>query len=1031
VRKSVTIVFSDLVDSSRLGQQLDPEALRSLLLGYFDTMRGVVDRHGGLVEKYIGDAVMAVFGVPVLHEDDALRAVRAAVEMRAALAELNRDFQLIWEVHLAARIGVNTGEVIAGDPAQGHMFVTGEAVNAAKRLQESADPDEVVISDATYRLVRDAVLVAPRRPRPVKHGEIIEAISVVGVRPHVTGRTRRFDAPFVGREHERDLLHGSFRAAVSGRTCRTLTVFGAAGIGKSRLVQEFVDALGGTAKVLRGRCLPYGEGITYWPLAEVVRDAVRADGQQTSEQLADAIASRLAGEAKAELIAERVAEAIGMGGPGGGGSEETFWAVRKLFEAISHTTPLVVVFDDLHWAEPTFLDLVEHIADCSRDVPILLVCIARPELLDTRPGWVRGRPNATSILLDSLTDAECLQLIANLFDREPLPEHAALRIASAAGGNALFAEELVAMLVDDELLTREADRWVAAADLSEIPVPSTINALLAARLEGLPMAEQTLLTAAAVEGTVFHRGAVGELTPDMADAMVGHNLHSLVRRDLIRPETSDIAGHVAYRFRHVLIRDAAYQSMPKNVRAVRHERYAEWLEQAAAERLGEFETIVGYHLEQAFRYRSALGSRNPYTAALASRSAQHLEAAGRRALARGDLPAAVSLLERASELLAFDQWRRAGLLPTLGAALIEAGRLGEAEIVLAGARQLAEAAFDECADAHALVQQQLLQLLRVEEGSTAEASHAVQTVIPVFERYGDHHGLCSARRLEAWLHWNAAHAEAAATAWEQAAAHARRAGDEDERSEILNWVASALFFGPTPVPEAIQRCDAIRTEVSGNLGSEAWTLRSLAGLHAMDGRFDLARQLLAESSAIFSELGQSRTSSVSHLDAIVEMLAGDPAAAEQHLLAGYRALEEMGDTAFLSTTAAYLAQAIFAQGRLDEAMRFTQTSEELAARDDLLTQVIWRSVRAGYLAEQGQLDLAEQLAREAVRIAEMTDFVSTHADALIGLATVLQDVGRLDDAKTAASEGMALYEQKGNRLAVRAAKMHVALLSEV
>ena len=445
-------------------------------------------------------------------------------------------------------------------------------------------------------------------------------------------------------------------------------------MGKSRLVQEFVESLGNEVTVLRGRCLPYGEGITYWPLAEVVKDVARAGGQDPGEQSV-AIAARLAGEEKAELIAERIAAALGLGVPRGGTSEETFWAVRKLFEALARTGPLVVVFDDVHWAEPTFLDLVEHIALYSRDVPILLICIARPELLDTRPDWGGGKLNATSILLEPLSDEESRQLISNLLDRAPLPSDAESRIAEAVEGNALFAEEMVAMLIDDQLLTREDDHWVVSSDLSDLPVPSSIQALLAARVEGLPADQWAIVTAASVEGTVFHRGAVRDLTPDSFEPTLELSLMDLVRRDVIRPDFADFPGDEAYRFRHTLIRDAAYRSLSKSTSADLHERFAGWLERAAGERLREFEEIVGYHLEQAYRCRAAIGSIDTHTATLATRSAQRLESAGRRALARSDLPAAIGLLERAADLLALDAPRRAALLPELGAALIEAGRL--------------------------------------------------------------------------------------------------------------------------------------------------------------------------------------------------------------------------------------------------------------------------------------------------------------------------------------------------------------------
>ena len=637
---------------------------------------------------------MAVFGMPLLHEDDALRAVRAAVEMRDTLAILNHELEAGWGVRLMNRIGINTGEVIAGDQTQGNLSVAGEAVIVAKRLEEAATANEILIGEPTHRLVRDAVVVEPSGPRALKHGETIRALIVVEVLAHAPGLARRFDSPFVGRERQRALLETVFRNAVGDRTCHLVTVLGDAGVGKSRLVREFASNLAEDVTVLHGRCLPYGEGITYWPLAEIVRELTRAEGLDSGEQLAAVIGARLTGDEKAGLIAERVTGALGLGGAGQGTTEETAWAVRRLFEALARAGPLVVVVDDVHWAEPTFLDLVEHVADFSRDFPILLICIARPELFDTRPGWGAGKRNATSILLERLSDAECRELISNLLGRAPLPPAAESRIASAVEGNPLFAEELVAMLVDDALLRRAPDSWVAASDLAELPVPSTINALLAARLEGLPSVERAILTAAAVEGAVFHRSAVSELACPVLDALED-GLLALVRRDLIRPEAPSFAGEKAYRFRHVLIRDAAYRSLPKNARADLHERFAAWLELTAADRLREFEEIVGYHLEQAFQYRVALGPRDVRAASLAARACERLEAAGRRALVRSDLPAAIGLLERVSRLLPTDDPQRIALLAELSGALIESGRLAEAGRVLDEAERLAAAADDQ------------------------------------------------------------------------------------------------------------------------------------------------------------------------------------------------------------------------------------------------------------------------------------------------------------------------------------------------
>jgi predicted ATPase len=483
-------------------------------------------------------------------------------------------------------------------------------------------------------------------------------------------------------------------------------------------------------------------------------------------------------------------------------------------------------------------------------------------------------------------------------------------------------------------------------------------------------------------------------------------------------------------FRHDLIRVAAYEAVPKEVRARLHEQFADWLEDVAGERIGELEEIVGYHLEQAYRCRAAIGTIDTRTATLATRSAQRLESAGRRALARSDLPAAIGLLERAADLLALDAPKRAALLPELGAALIEAGQLSDAEPILAEARQLAASAEDDRADSHALVQQQFLQLSRIDEGATEEGMRVVEAVIPVFEASRDEHGLCRARKLEALMQWNMARAAAAADAWDKAAEHARRAGDEDERNEILAWVASSMFFGPTPVAEGVRRCEEIRAEVVGNAGSEAWALRSLAGLHAMVGRFELSRRLLVEANEIFEELGQTRFSSALDIDGIVELLAGDLDAAEGRLRAGYLALEKLGDRAFRPTTAAHLAEALYAQGRDEEAEPLTEISEQLAARDDLLTQVVWRRVRAKVMARQGRIVEAEDLAQEAVAISEATDFLNTRADALVDLAHIHRRAGRLDEARTAIANGIALYEAKGNRVAVDRTRADLEVLQQ-
>jgi predicted ATPase len=652
--------------------------------------------------------------------------------------------------------------------------------------------------------------------------------------------------------------------------------------------------------------------------------------------------------------------------------------------------------------------------------------MARPELLDARPGWSGGKLNATSILLEPLPAAESSELIANLLSRAAVPVALGTRIADATEGNPLFAEELLAELIDDGLLRPDENRWVAAEQLVDLPIPPTIHALLAARLERLPDDERALLARASVEGAVFHSGAVDALAPAAIAPEVDRSLTSLVRRDVIRPDRSSFPEQDAFRFRHALIRDAAYRSVAKETRAYLHVRFADWLEQTAGSRLREFEEILGYHLERAHQLWADLGLAGTEEPAVAARAAEHLESAGRRALARGDRTGTVNLLERAAGLHV-DAARLAKLLPDLGAALIEAGRLADAERVLSEGASAAAAAGDEGAAAQVRVQGQFLGLQRGATGGTAEAAAVVAEVTPVFRKRGDEHGLCQALRLSAWVHWIQAHADAAAGDWEQAAEHAvGRAGAEHERVEILGWVASSQFFGPTPVEDGIRRCESIRSEVGGHPAAVADVLQPLAGLHAMAGRFERARELLTESDAIFEEHGLGLYSAVSHHAAVVELLAGDAEAAERSLRTGIEVLEEMGDRALVSTTAAFLGQALLAQARAGEAERFASLSEELAAADDLITQVLWRAVKARILAAGARREEAERLAREAVALAERSDFINHRADALMDLGIVLRQVGRAEEAGAPLAEALRLFALKGNVVAAERARAEVA-----
>ncbi|HXF72859.1 MAG TPA: adenylate/guanylate cyclase domain-containing protein, partial [Actinomycetota bacterium] len=672
-RKTVTVLFCDVTGSTGLGERLDPESLRKVMARYFDVARARVERHGGTVEKFIGDAVMAVFGIPVVHEDDALRACRAAVEIREAVAALAKELQRDHGTGLEVRIGVNTGEVVAGDPAAGQALVTGDAVNVAARLEQAADPGEVLVGEATHRLVRDAVVAEAVEPLTLKgKAGAVAAHRLLDVHPTAPGVSRRLDSPLVGRDRELGLLRQALDRAVSERACHLFTLLGAAGVGKSRLVEEFAEGLAG-ARVLRGRCLPYGEGITFFPVVEVLKQATGALDFEEPSVLERKVCEVVAGEDHGELICARLGHLLGLA-EGEAVPEETFWAIRRFLEALARERPLVLVLDDVQWGEAAFLDLVEHVADWTRDAPILLVCLARPELVDVRPRWGGGKLNATSILLEPLPHDQCERLVANLLGAEEVAREVRDRVLSSAEGNPLFVEQMVQVLIDDGLLARRDGRWAPVGDLSSVPVPPTIHALLQARLDRLSADERAAIQRASVVGRDFFRGAVVAMSPEPERSAVGAALMSLVRKDLIRPDRSTLPGEDAFRFRHLLIRDAAYEGIPKEVRAELHERFAGWLTRVAGGRVEEQEEILGYHLEQASRYRRELGPVDEAGRELGRRAARHLASAARRAFARGDAGAAANLLARAVDLLGPDDPEHLRLLPEVGHALVEAGR---------------------------------------------------------------------------------------------------------------------------------------------------------------------------------------------------------------------------------------------------------------------------------------------------------------------------------------------------------------------
>ena len=964
-RKTVTVVFCDLANSTPLAEALDPEVMRGVMERYFEVVRREIERHGGTVEKFIGDAVMAVFGIPTAHDDDALRAVRAAVDMRTAMGTLNTELEGTHGVRLAFRTGVNTGEVVAGDPAvRRETFATGAAVGIAQRLEASARSGEILLGESTYRLVSNAVLVEPLDPLTLKGiAKPVAAWRLLGVVEGAPPFPRRLDTPMVGRSEELGALEAELETAIRERRCRLATVVGPAGIGKSRLGNELFASARGEATTLVGRCLAYGEGITYWPLRGIVLSA-------TGTLRRSGIAEFLGESEDVERVAERLASAVGTeeAAPGG---EETFWAVRRFLEHLAHDGPVIVGIDELQWAEPTFLDLVEYLVGWTADAPILLVGLARPELLEERPTWTAT--SSRLITLGPLSSAESEQLVGAL-GGEALDADERSRILEGAEGNPLFVEQMLALAVEEE--AREQ-------------IPPSIQALLAARLDRLSAPERDVLERAAVIGREFTAGAVGRLA---GDEPVSSTLLALVRRDLIEPERSLIPGEDGFRFRHILIRDAAYLGIAKESRAQLHERYADWLERAAA----DLDEIIGYHLEQAFRYRQELGQADT---AVAVRAGERLGRAGRRAVARGDLPAAVTLLSRAAALLPDSHSERHELLLVLGTALIRTGDFGRAENVLNDALDAARAAGDKRLELRTLIERELFRSFTSAEESVDDIVAVSDTAIPLLEELGDDLGLAKAWWLKSEVHVHACRWQARAENLERALGYARAAGERSEQSTLASELAVALYCGPTPVDEAIERCESLLAELPDDRSLRASVTASIAGLRAMQGEFDEARRLQGLARALHEELGHRfRIATRSLIAAEIEALAGRLDEATAILQWAFGELQEMGASSVMSTVAAFLADALAADGSAADAIRFSEISERHAAGLDVATQVMWRVARANATGEIA-------LAREAVDLAGPTDYIDIRARALLAVG----------DSDGAARE----YERKGNTAGTR------------
>jgi DNA-binding SARP family transcriptional activator len=980
VRKTATVLVARLAAAAAT----DPERARSLVGAARADVERVVAHHGGMFVPGLGGEVVGIFGVPVTKEDDALRAVRAAHELRTTVASTQ-------SADLTVRIGLDTGEVVADAPDD----VFGEPLGEAVAFALVAPNGDALLSDATRRLAAGAI-----RIEPALDGVAWRLLDLIDEPPGIT----RSATPMVSRERELSAAQATFALAVSTGEARVLTVVGDAGIGKSRLAAELAHRLGEQATVLAGHCLSYGEA-AFWPIREALAEAAKGDTR-------DAVRGLLDDADDADLVADVVSAALGLAS-GETSGEQVPWAIRRLLEQLARRRPVVLLIEDAHWAEAPLLDLVDYLIDWLA-APVLILCLGRSELLELRPGWGGGHVRASSLVLRPLDDEASSLLLAHQLGDRSMSVAERARILQAAEGNPLFVEQLLAMAAENP-------RWDHERD-----IPATVQSLLAARLDRLGPGERAFIERAAVIGREFWPGAVLELLPDAARPSAAQHLRTLVRRGLIQPDRSSLAGEDQLRFHHILIRDVAYRSTPKALRSELHERFAGWISQR-----GEgFDEFLGFHLEQAVHYRRELGHPDEDARPLAARAGEHLAIAGRQALSRGDPNAGARLLTRSAEQFEFSGDRRPDVLLELGSALSESGDFRGAERVLQASLEQACAAGAESTSARVLIELSYQRALVDPTEGVDEMLDVAERAIQVFERDADDGGLARAWMHVAEVHWTRSRCAEMEEVLERALTHAERAGERRQRSRILSDLARATVIGPRSVGDGIDRCNRILERAGDDVPLRAVAETMLAVLEAMSGRFDDARHRWQSSMSRLEDFGLSVTVAILQMYRVfVELLAGTPDRAVPSVTEAYSVLERTGERRRLATTAALLGRLLYVQGNLGECDRYSRIAQEGASRDDVVTQVLWRGTRGKLLARGGEPSAADDLVCSAVAMAADTDFLMLHGDALCDRAEVLVATGALEPAAAILERAVEVYARKGNVVSADAAARSMAAIT--
>ena len=1004
-RKLVTVLFADIVGSTAIGASHDPEVVRRTLSRAFAEVRQVLETHGGTVEKFIGDAVLAVFGIPSTHDDDADRAVRAAFALRERITALNAHNRFALEL----RIGINSGQVVTGDT--GETLVTGDAVNAGSRLQAAAAPSEILVGALTHELTERAVRYGPSHQIEAKgigRLTVWPAAALASALPAQHRGIAGLRAPLIGRDDELRLLVDSHRKLASEQRAALVTVYGAAGVGKSRLVAEFVEAIGAD-RVRRGRCLPYGEGITYWPVVEILqadagitaldshadataklRSAVLATFGEASDD-ADAVARRLsvlAGTAAREDVLPDVpAETM---------QQELRWGLRRYLERRAASAPLVLVFDDIHWADGALLDLIEHLAEWSR-APLFLLCMARPDLRELRAGWGGGLMNASAIRLEPLTADESARLIGELLAIDALPEQLRRQVITRSEGNPLYVEEFLRMLIDGGHVTKRDGRFVAAASIETLVVPATLHGLIAARLDTTPRPVKHALQRAAVVGKVFWPEAI--LAQGPVDGRLDELLMEAARRDLVSElDERGLGGGRAWTFKHILIRDVAYDAIPKTERAGAHETFGRWLEQTAGARGDEYAEIVAYHTEQAFGLARELGEAN--AGDLGNGAYRRLLDAGAKAKGRGDLPAALGFFRRALAIAEAIDLPAAERLATRG-------QVVAARLAVEGPQEVLDEIATLVAQLRPLaptsVFVELLQHLSYDRADkdVAAASALDREAVAAARGIGDPDTLVRAIYQSHWVPWVAGDIDAERGTLLEALQLAGSTGATRHLSEVLGGLAAgaAMHGDLVQAVEYVARSNE-RAIASGSSLQRCQVSAGMAWSAYWRGDLRTAIELARQGVAFAIDAGVRLLIATHHmtLGEILDLAGELREARTEH----ERAIEGLAGDAWSGQRAearTRLVKTLVSLGDIADARRQAELARAEVEPSDVYTVATSAAALAAVSAAEGDASEAERLYREALETIGRSGYVLQRMDISRDFGTFLIDRGRANEAR--------------------------------